>query len=223
MIRKPLWGDHPHFRQYGLSEAFRRLLDQAGDALDLIETDIGADRIYIRGLREPDMTRPAEIPDDMVWLPNIERRSSIGKWTDYDDGSMKEALDEFLEKAVPFRLLGDKWPCGAPTLTLARDGCSIRGSLPDGCLSIYSEGRDKPLAPHVSYWINDASFFVRAEPSSYTDVILAGGYEAYFAARLYDNPMIKNWDGRWIRPSQLANSRPFKITFPLDSFVTERG
>lgn len=223
MIVEPLWGDHPHFLQYGLKKAFHRLLCQAGDALDIIEVDIGVDGNHVRGLRDPDMNRPENIPEDMVWLPNIERRSSIGKWDDYDDGSMKTALDEFLVKAIPVHAVNGKWPKGCPTLTLARDGCSIRASLSDGNISIYSEGREKTPGAKTSYWINDASFFVHGEPASYTEIILAGGYEAYYAARLSADPMIRNWDGRWMTSSQNSKTRPFKITFPLDCFVTERG
>lgn len=221
MIVDPLWGDHPHFLQYGLRDAFFRLLVQAGDSLDLIEVNIEANDNHIRGLREPDMKRPHNIPDGMMWLPNIERRSSIGKWEDYDDGSLKEALEEFLNKAIPFQAHDGKWPKGCPTLTLARDGCSIRSSLSDGNISIYSEGREKTPESKASYWMNDASFFVHGEPASYTEVMLAGGYEAYYANRLSKDPVLKNWDGRWIKPSEINSIKPFKITFPLDCFVTE--
>lgn len=223
-MTEPLWGAHPHFAQFGLDHAFAGMLERCGDALDLVEVHFDGARQYrATPLREPDFTRPDNVPAGMTWLPNPDRRRAAVKLEEADpDGDVRRAIDA-LVMAMPYRGIRDRWPYGTPSLELGRNGASLKMPIEIGSLVIYTEGREKSLAPDRPYWTSLVSVYHGRRHVPDSDILAAGGQEAYVLEGLLNDPHLAT-------PATVVpvDERRFTIGLmcihlPLDTYVQEKN
>lgn len=219
-MTEPLWGEHPHFQQFNLDLLFEAMLTNHGDAIDMIEARWNNPaEPTIAALREPSMTPPPDIPKGMVWLPDIMPRRALISLDEADpDGALRRAVLSLLRE-MPYRNIGEKWPYGTPSLSLRRCGATLSMPYQSGTITIYTEGREKTLAPDRPYWTNRASVFHNRKQIPASDLLAAGGVTEYVFQDLLDDPHIQTSHDIQPIPEKWTSAGMMGIELPLDAYV----
>lgn len=166
------------------------MIERCGQSIDRLEvTWNGPQKININAMREPERERPKDIPADMLWFPDIRARPALISMDEADpNGELRKSVTD-LARAIPYRNLDETWPYGVPSIELGREGASIKMPYSTGTIAIYSEGREKK--PEHPYWTNLVSVYHDRRHVAASDILAAGGVEAYVLSTLLDDPYVE--------------------------------
>lgn len=219
-MNEPLWDGHPHFAQFGVDRLFAAMLDRCADAIDVIEVSLPKPgSATFHASREPDLTPPAECPANTVWLPDIRRRRPLVTMDEADPRrEMRDAMASLIG-AMPYRMDGDDWPYGVPSLEFRRCGASLKMPYASGTVAIYAEGRKKELAPEMPFWMSLVTVYHDRRRPPASDILSAGGMAEYVLRSLIDDERVLTPPD--VRPlaSRPINTHLMSIDLPLDTYA----